>query len=258
MNSQPLSKGKEKKSAYTLPEKEVRPDYVKKNFSEIAASYDLYNDLITVGLHRFWKKLTVRSLGLKGRKNTSVLDLCCGSGDLTLLLTRELGPGSEITGLDFSPGMLEVMKRRVDNAGLKDITVIIKEGDAGNLEFRKDSTADGVTIAFGLRNVADRARTLREIHRVLKPGTRLAILDTGKVTLPVISALHSFFFKKIVPVIGHLISGKKHEMYDYLPASAEEYPGQEQLKKELLETGFTEVHYRNFLFGSAVLHTAVK
>lgn len=258
MKIETFPEGKEKKTAYVLPEKQVRAEYVRRNFSEIADTYDLYNDLITFGLHRYWKKKTVLSLNLSGRKNASVLDLCCGSGDLTLLLAKNLGEGSEITALDFSPGMLAVLKKRIGSLQSCNASINVREGDASDLSFQNDSSADGVTIAFGLRNVSDRARTLAEIYRVLKPGARLAVLDTGKVRVPVISFFHGLFFKKIVPLIGHLINGKKHEMYEYLPASAEEYPGQEELKKELMKTGFTEVTYRNFLFGAAVLHTAVR
>jgi demethylmenaquinone methyltransferase / 2-methoxy-6-polyprenyl-1,4-benzoquinol methylase len=258
MNSKPHLYGKEKNLPYTLPAKEVRPEYVKRNFTEISSTYDIYNDLITFGLHRFWKKKTIKSLGLSNKHNSEVLDLCCGSGDLSLMLAENLGNQSTVIALDFSPGMLEVMKRRVDSRKNKSNQIIMREGDAGDLSFQESNSADGVTIAFGLRNVSDRNLTLKEIHRVLKPGAKLAILDVGKVTLPVISSVHRFFFKTIVPVIGHLLSGKKHEMYDYLPASADEYPGQQQLKKELCDIGFKNVIYKDFLFGSAVLHNAVK
>ncbi len=242
---------------YSLPSLEKKPQYVRQNFNEIALHYDLFNDLITFGLHRLWKRKAIQATGIVGQKGTRVLDLCCGSGDLALGFARLGGPESRVVALDFSEEMLAILRKRLEGTPLQDRVEVV-EGDATDLSRFPDGSMDAVSIGFGLRNVDNRARTLQEIHRVLKPGASLVILDVGKIRSPFISFFHRLFFEKVVPLIGFVIHKKKHEMYEYLPASARVYPDQESLKRELLDTGFARVNYRNFLFGSASLHNAVK
>lgn len=256
MEPRPIATTKNNKQKYEMPDDQNRPEYVRKNFDEIAPTYDLYNDLITFGMHRSWKDSTVKSLGLGGKQNVHALDLCSGSGDLSLRLSTALGKGSRVTALDFSAQMLHVLQKRWEKKSQQDVSLEIREGDATDLSFLPDSSIHGVTIGFGLRNIVDREKTLGEIFRVLVPGGRLAILDVGKVNVPVVGMFHSIFFKTIVPLIGHMLQGEKHEMYDYLPASAEKYPDQKTLAGMLENTGFDSVKYKNFLFGSAALHMA--
>lgn len=247
-----------KKEKYILPENNEKEDYVRTNFNEIAAKYDLFNDAATFGQHRLWKNKTVQALSLPRERPSHVIDLCCGSGDLTLRLTQMLPSGSEITAIDFSPDMLLVLKRRLKNEHQKGVTVHVKEGNISRMEFLKENSLDGAVIGFGLRNVLNRDECLREIYRILKPGAALAILDVGRVNSPFISLFHRLYFEKIVPILGNIIHGKKHEMYEYLPASARVYPGQEELKMELENLGYKRVQYRNFMFGATSLHTAWK
>ncbi len=247
-----------RKQKYALPEQAEKADYVRRNFDEIAAHYDTFNDLISIGMHRLWKKATVKSLGVTDRTGVAVLDLCCGSGDLTMRLRNMLKEPSRIRALDFSANMLDILKGRLEGAPKRDIQVDVVRGDASDLKGIDDDSMDGVVISFGLRNVENRAACLSEMRRVLKPGARVAVLDVGKIKSPFVRFFHNFFFERVVPLIGYVLQGGRHEMYDYLPASSRVYPGQEELKAELEEAGFRDVSFRNFLFGSAVLHGAVK
>ena len=243
------------KVKYKMPEHEARAGYVERNFDEIAPNYDLFNDLATFGLHRLWKRATVASVRLPDGRPTSVLDLCAGTGDLSLLASRKLPAGSRIAAVDFSEGMLAILRRRAQERGA---ALEISRGDATQLSALADSTFDGVMIGFGLRNVDNREACLSEMRRVLRPGGRLAILDVGHVRLPIVRTVHRFFFERIVPLLGNLIQGRTHEMYAYLPASARLYPTQEELVLELERAGFHKIRYRNFLFGSTALHVARK
>lgn len=247
--------------AYALPERSERADYIRRNFDAIAANYDRFNDWITFGAHRLWKRRAIALTGLRPGP-VALLDLCCGSGDLSLLAARRLGPAARITALDFSEGMLAILRDRMAgwNAAQREKfgQITTQSGDATDLSAFADGSFDAITISFGLRNVQDRERCLAECRRTLKPGARLVILDVGQVKSAFVAFFHRFYFERIVPRIGFLTHRSKHEMYEYLPASAKIYPDQESLKGELLQAGFTSVFYRNVMLGAAVIHVAVK
>jgi len=239
---------------YALPSRENRSRYIQENFDAIAPNYNRFNDAITLGMHRRWKNRAIQAAGLTHPFNA--LDLCCGTGDLTLRLLALAGPGSTVTALDFSDSMLGILQKRVPAD--KRRMLHCRAGDATDLSFQAADSLDAITIGFGLRNIQNRGQALKEVWRVLCPGGRLVILEVGKVTLPVIAGLHALFFRKIVPLIGYLLEGKKNEMYDYLPASADIYPSQLEMVLELKAAGFTDVHYKNFMFGATALHVAMK
>lgn len=248
---------KKNQVSYTLPEDDRKAEYVKQNFNEISQNYDLFNDAITFGLHRLWKNTVITETGLRG-KSGRLLDLCSGTGDLALMASRALGTDSEVTALDFSPEMLEVLRLRLQTHPDDYGVVHVLEGDATDLTVFENDTFDAITIGFGLRNVTDRAKTFSEMLRVLRPGGRAVILDVGKVPYSIPRYFHRIFFEKIVPLIGHIIHGTKHEMYDYLPASSKVYPDQETLKKEMETAGFHSVRYKNFFLGAAAMHSGEK
>ncbi len=245
------------KTSYSLPDQENKAQYVKNNFNEIAPNYDRFNDLITLGFHRRWKKKTVLASGLAGHRSARVLDLCCGSGDLSFAFRSILGPGSKIHSLDFSEGMLELFRKRLSDLPESECEILPVQGDALDLSRFQTGSLDAVSIGFGLRNVTNREKCLKEMFRVLKPGGRAIILDVSRVNA-VFSFFAGLYFDRIVPLIGSFLQGKKHEMYDYLPASARQFPDQLSLKKELESAGFGTVTYRNFFLGAAALHVAEK
>ncbi len=235
--------------AFTIPEGKSKADYVQKKFSGIAGKYDLFNDIVTQGMHRYWKRFLVKKASLK--PGDRVLDICCGTGDITQLLQKKTGAQGTTVGLDFSPGMLAVAEER-DHTGLSSFL----QGDATVLPI-KSKSLDAVTVGYGLRNLVDISLCLAEVHRVLKPGGRFLCLDMGKVKIPIIRELSDFYFFKIVPKIGKLIYPGE-DMFDYFPESSVEYPSQQKLAEMLEGHGFVDVSYHNFHFGIVTVHHALK
>jgi demethylmenaquinone methyltransferase/2-methoxy-6-polyprenyl-1,4-benzoquinol methylase len=234
---------------YTLPNTEEKSVYVEQMFNKIAQKYDLFNDIITFGMHRQWKRFVARQTGLHAEQ--SCLDLCCGTGDIAREVLRQY-PSSKVTGLDFSEKMLNIAKSK----NTIEINVQYLPGDAMNIPFQ-DSMFDAVTIGYGMRNVQNISQFLREILRVLKPEGVLVSLDVGKVRLPILAELNHFYFFHIVPLVGKLLMpGEK--IFKYLPESSLEYPNQESLKNLMIETGFQKVEFHNFVFGASTVHVAYK
>jgi len=219
----------------------LRPDAVRGMFDRIAPVYDAMNRVMTAGLDRSWRRLTVEAVVQPGDR---VLDACCGTGDLAVAAERE---GGIVTGLDFSPRMLERARKKSE-------TVTWIEGDLLELPF-EDGSFDAATVGFGVRNVADLEAGLAELQRVLRPGGRLAILE---ITQPrgVLRPFFSLWFERIVPLLGKVLPGGK--AYTYLPASVRRFPGAEELAALLEQRGFEQVRFR-LLGGTIVaLHTGVR
>lgn len=236
-----------------MPDIKERAGFVAKNFDEIAKVYDLFNDVITFGFHRLWKTKTAE-LAVQSTGPSAILDMCCGSGDIAIRLAS-LDKKTRIHALDFSEEMLMILSARMKKSGLTNIDP--EKGDALHLPYKKHSFRS-VTVGFGLRNIIDRKACYQEVLRVLAPGGSFIILDMGKPSFSLIRSIFHFYFRKIVPLIGFIIQGKKHVMYEYFPESARIYPGQEELKKELEIAGFHHVIYKNFFLGSTALHIARK
>ena len=216
-------------------------DDVRGMFDRIAPVYDVMNRVMTAGLDRSWRRLTVEAVVQPGDR---VLDACCGTGDLGLAAERE---GGIVTGLDFSARMLERAQRKSDS-------ILWVEGDLLALPF-DDASFDTATVGFGVRNVSDLEAALAELHRVLRPGGRLAILE---ITRPrgILKPFFSLWFDRVVPLLGKVLPGGK--AYTYLPASVRRFPGAEELETLLEAHGFEHVRFR-LLGGSIVaLHTGVR
>jgi demethylmenaquinone methyltransferase/2-methoxy-6-polyprenyl-1,4-benzoquinol methylase len=216
-------------------------DDVRGMFDRIAPVYDVMNRVMTAGLDRSWRRLTVEAVVQPGDR---VLDACCGTGDLGLAAERE---GGIVTGLDFSARMLERARRKSDS-------ILWVEGDLLALPF-DDASFDTATVGFGVRNVSDLEAALAELHRVLRPGGRLAILE---ITRPrgILKPFFSLWFDRVVPLLGKVLPGGK--AYTYLPASVRRFPGAAELETLLEAYGFERVRFR-LLGGSIVaLHTGVR
>ncbi len=234
---------------FDIPKGDSKAHYVKQKFSTIADKYDLFNDIVTQGMHRYWKRYLVKKTNIGA--GDAALDICCGTGDITQLLYKKVGKGGTVFGLDFSTGMLSVANHR--NSENK---ISLVQADATVIPF-KNNSFDTVTVGYGLRNLVDIHSCLKEVRRVLKPGGRFLCLEMGKVNLPIINQIFTFYFFNVVPKIGKVIYPGE-DMFDYFPESSVEFPPQERLVEILLECGFEKASFTNFYFGSVAVHLAVK
>jgi len=208
-------------------------------FDRIAPVYDAMNRTMTAGLDRRWRRITAETVV---RPGDAVLDACCGTGDLALAAKRI---GARVTGLDFSERMLERARRKAPSLQWVN-------GDLLALPF-DDSTFDAATVGFGVRNVDDLERALRELRRVLRDGGRLGILE---ITRPrgLAAPFYRLWFDAVVPLLGKLVPGGS--AYSYLPASVRRFPGPEELATLMAAAGFDSVRFRTFAGGIVALHTA--
>ena len=215
-------------------------------FESVAARYDLMNDLMSAGLHRLWKRFTVEQSGL--RPGQRVLDVAGGTADLAIQFARRVGASGEVVLTDINPAMLALGRDRMLDAGIMAPAV---QCDAEHLPFA-DAHFDCVSVAFGLRNMTRKDRALAEMHRVLKPGGRLLVLEFSRVWQP-LQPLYDAYSLKILPLIGKLVANDS-DSYRYLAESIRVHPGQEQLKSLLEQAGLERVEYFNLSAGVVALH----
>lgn len=233
---------------FELPTQEAKPAYVQGMFDRIAGAYDRVNDLMTGGRHHAWKRTMIELARV--RPGAHALDLCTGTGDIARLLALAAGPTGQVTGLDFSEGMLEVARQRPHSGP----AITWQQGDALALPFA-DLSFDAVTVGFGLRNLSDLDRGLAEIRRVLKPGGRFVSLDMGKPRAWVLKRGAEFYEYRIVPAMGGLVSGER-DAYEYLPASNRSFPDQRELARRLEAVGFTAAQAHDRMLGAVALVSA--
>jgi len=246
--------------SFRLPTTEEKADYVLKQFDRIAKRYDLANDTISLGMHRLWKDAAIKGLDIApGRK---YLDVCCGTGDLTLRIADNLSPAGEIVGLDFSTNMLELAHLRLRKAKAQSLsrkiwpTVDFMEGDAQMLPF-SDNYFDGAVMSFGLRNLTSLEKGLSEMTRVVKPGGKVVNLDLGRPTHWLFKPIYYFYFRHIVPIIGQLLQNDV-QAYTYLPHSLDTYPAPAGITKLFKEAGLKNVQYFPLSMESVALHIGTK
>jgi demethylmenaquinone methyltransferase/2-methoxy-6-polyprenyl-1,4-benzoquinol methylase len=241
-------------SQFQMPDAKDKPAFVQENFNIIAKKYDLFNDLNSFLMHRYWKNTMVNQAYSYNPNANVILDLCSGTGDIAFRLVNRFPSAKVIYAIDFSENMLSFCKSRLANQSRAKVDL----GDATNLSRFDNDSVDIVTVGFGLRNVGDLSKTLEEIFRILRPGGLFLNLDVGKVKNPFIRFFANFYFFQIVPLLGYLIWGSENKMFDYLPISSKSYPGQEELKTILQSKGFDDVSYHDFVFGNTTLHMAKK
>ena len=229
-----------------------KADLVKGVFDSVASRYDIMNDLMSAGLHRLWKRHTVEQAG--ARPGHSVLDLAGGTGDLAEKFARRVGAGGHVVLADINATMLEQGRRRLVDAGIAG-NLSIAQVDAQKLPFA-DATFDRVTIAFGLRNVTDKAAALRSMFRVLKPAGKLLILEFSKPAGPIKPAYDLYSFK-VLPLIGKFVA-KDEESYRYLAESIRLHPDQDTLQGMLQDAGFERCRYHNLAAGIVALHSGYR
>lgn len=224
---------------------------VRRMFGEIAHRYDFLNHFLSLSIDRHWRNVVRRRLKPHLNGGGLVLDLCTGTCDLAIEMSKS-GP---VVGCDFCHPMLTLGLSKLRARGLEG-RVRLVEGDALELPF-PSGAFDVVTIAFGLRNLEDYGAGLREMHRVLNPSGTLGVLEFSQPRWPVFGSLYRFYFKRVLPRLGRLLSGREGP-YSYLPASVDQFPGPEALSDLLKRSGFARVERYSLTGGVAMLHLAHK
>jgi demethylmenaquinone methyltransferase/2-methoxy-6-polyprenyl-1,4-benzoquinol methylase len=226
------------------------PSRIAGMFDAIASRYDLLNHLLSAGIDRAWRTRAVRALSLRGPE--TVLDLCTGTADLAIAACRAMPHAGKVLGVDFAPAMLEVARRKLHREKL-DGRIALVRGDATRIPLASGSVA-AVTIAFGIRNVDDVDAACAEIHRVLEPGGRLAILEFAIPTVPVVKAIYLWYFEHVLPRIGRLLS-RHNAAYEYLPASVGAFARPDEFADVLRRHGFQGVSAVPLTFGIVFLYS---
>ncbi|MEC7009447.1 MAG: bifunctional demethylmenaquinone methyltransferase/2-methoxy-6-polyprenyl-1,4-benzoquinol methylase UbiE [Pseudomonadota bacterium] len=226
---------------------------VREVFDSVAAQYDLMNDLMSGGLHRLWKRFTIELSAV--RSGQTVLDIAGGTGDLAAKFSKLVGADGKVILADINAAMLSVGRDRlIDKGALSNIDVV--QADAQYIPF-EDNSIDCITIAFGLRNVTDKAKALRSMHRVLKPGGRVLVLEFSKPTSPLLSKVYDAYSFSALPAMGKLITDDA-DSYRYLAESIRKHPDQESLLEMVEDAGFVDCRYHNMTGGIVAVHRGIK
>ena len=236
----------------SIPESQ-KAEQVGRVFHSVATRYDLMNDVLSGGLHRLWKRFTIEVSGV--RTGQRVLDIAGGTGDLAKKFSRLVGPEGEVVLADINTSMLKVGRDRLLDEGYAG-NISYVQADAENLPF-PDNYFDCVSIAFGLRNVTRKEKALRSMHRVLKPGGRLLVLEFSKPRQALLRKVYDAYSFGFLPAAGKVIAGDA-DSYRYLAESIRMHPDQESLKGILQDAGFSQVRYYNMTGGIVALHRGIK
>lgn len=222
-------------------------------FHSVAAKYDLMNDLMSMGIHRLWKRFAITLSGV--RRGQHVLDIAGGTGDLAKVFSREVGNTGHVVLSDINESMLNVGRDRLLDAGCSNVDFVL--ANAETLAPFADESFDLVTISFGLRNVTDKDAALRSMYRVLKPGGRLLVLEFSKPVFEPLSKVYDLYSFTALPFLGKLITNDA-ESYRYLAESIRMHPDQRTLKQMMETAGFQSCDYHNLTGGIVALHRGFK
>ena len=238
---------------YKKVNSEAKEDLVRQVFTSVASRYDLMNDLMSFGIHRIWKRVALNMLGIQA--GDVILDVAGGTGDLTVKISDIVGESGRVILTDINNAMLSRGRDRLLDVGKIKNTDFV-QANAENLPFL-DNSFDSVAISFGLRNVTDKDRALRSMHRVLKPGAKLLILEFSHVENPAIQKLYDWYSFSVLPVLGEWVVDDC-ESYQYLAESIRMHPGQEELQGMMQSAGFVNVAYHNLTGGIVAVHIGSK
>ena len=236
----------------TVPKNE-KADLVAGIFNSVADRYDLMNDLMSIGIHRIWKRFAIELSAV--REGNSVLDIAGGTGDLAIKFADIVGPDGTVVLADINESMLKVGRDKLlDKCWRQNINFV--QADAQNLPF-PDATFECITIAFGLRNVTDKSAALKSMYRALKPGGRLLILEFSKPTNEVLAKAYDTYSFHILPLMGKIVANDS-DSYKYLAESIRMHPDQEELQILVEDAGFSNCDYYNMTGGIVAIHRGIK
>lgn len=233
-------------------ENEEKGQQVERMFDSIAHSYDLLNHTLSMGIDKHWRKAAINSL--KPFCPKTILDVATGTGDFALLAAKELHP-DKLLGVDLSEGMMKVAAEKVKKVGL-DSTISFQKEDCTQLSLN-DNTFDALTVAYGIRNFQNLDKGLEEMHRVLRPGGRLVIIELTAPNRFPMKQLFWLYSHVLMPTVGKIISHDS-KAYSYLPATMEAFPQGEVMQNILQKAGFKDVKFKRFTFGLSTMYTAAK
>lgn len=235
------------------PQYENKEQYVHAIFSSIAHRYDLLNTTLSLNQDKYWRRFAVAKSGLD--INGSAVDVCCGTGMLSIELAKKAGPGGRVVGVDFCENMLVKARGNLAKSTLQD-SIQLVHGNAIDLPFA-DNTFDCATIGFALRNVPDIKKTICEMKRVIKPGGKVVSLELTRPGIPVFKQLYYFYFNRVMPLLGKLGIGQAGP-YSYLSSSVMNFPPPEEIKKIFSGLGLLNAVYYELTGGIATVHTGIK
>jgi len=230
---------------------EDKKTYVKNMFNDISSRYYLFNTISSFGVDRYWRYSLVRKFNLN--ESDYLLDIATGTGDVVFSMYKRFK--NRLVGLDIADKMISLAKSKQSKKGLKDQDISFIQGDAEDLGF-SDNSFNGLTISFGFRNLGDYDKGLSEFYRVLKPGGRIAILEFSKPKVKWFIPFFSFYFNRVIPLLGSMLSRK--DAFLYLPESVDYFLSRKDLSKKMESIGFKKVAYSDYTFGIATIYTGIK
>ena len=226
-----------------------KKEYVKQMFNDISGKYDIFNLLSSFGIDRYWRNRLINKFNLSS--HNSVLDVATGTGDVAFGIYKKYK--SVVTGIDIAQNMISIAKRKAIKYKTDKLSFLV--GDAEKLPFNTNSY-DGLTISFGFRNLGDYDKSLSEFYRVLDKNGKIAILEFSKPSSNWFNPLFRFYFTKIIPILGSMLSRK--DAFVYLPESVDYFPSRDEICNKMKLAGFKNIEYSDYTFGISTIYTGVK
>jgi demethylmenaquinone methyltransferase/2-methoxy-6-polyprenyl-1,4-benzoquinol methylase len=230
----------------------AKKEGIRKLFDNIAPDYDKLNHILSLNIDKGWRKKAVKVI-VDTKEPLQVLDVACGTGDFTIEIAQKAAPGSRVSGIDLSEGMMKIGREKIKAAGVQADMV---QGDCEDLPYG-DCTFDRISVGFGVRNFEHLEIGLKQMHRVLKKGGKLVILELSVPKNSILRWFYKLYFLKILPAIGGWISGDRGA-YEYLPASVLRFPAPDKFIPMMYEAGFEKVLHRPLTFGICRMYTGLK